>query len=104
MAYRVEITSRAERDLNELYQQVRWVGSERAQDWYFNLKEAIFYLREMPARCSKTPENKTLRHLLYGRRPNVYRVIFRIRLKARFVQILHIRHGARRKFTAADLK
>ena len=32
MAYRVEITSRAERDLNELYQQVRWVRSERAHD------------------------------------------------------------------------
>jgi toxin ParE1/3/4 len=61
-------------------------------------------LREMPGRCAKTLENRKLRHLLYGRKPHLYRVIFRIRIKLGLVEILHIRYGARRKFRASDLE
>ena len=104
MAYRVEITDRADRDLEALYGQVHAADSERARNWYFGLRTAIFGLRDMPGRCSRAPENKNLRHLLYGRRPHVYRVIFRIRKKTRLVEILHIRYGARRKFKATDLE
>jgi toxin ParE1/3/4 len=104
MAYRVEITARAERDLDVLYGQMRAADSERARQWYFGLITAIYGLREMPGRCPRTAENKKLRHLLYGRKSCAYRVIFRIRVKTRFVEILHIRYGARRKFRASDLE
>lgn len=104
MAYRVEITARAERDLDALYVQVHAADSERARKWYFGLRAAIYGLCEMPRRCSRTPENKNLRHLLYGRKPYVYRVIFRIRIKTGVLEILHIRHGARRKFRVSDLE
>ena len=104
MAYRVEITARAERDLDVLYGQIRAADSEQARQWYFGLSTAIYGLREMPGRCPRTPENKKLRQLLYGCKPYVYRVIFRIRIKTRFVEILHIRYGARRKFRAPDLE
>lgn len=103
MAYLVEITPRAERDLDSLYLDINAIDSERARQWYLGLRGAILGLGEMPNRNPATPENKRLRHLLYGTKPHVYRVIFRVRNKARRVEVLHIRHGARRRFRASDL-
>jgi plasmid stabilization system protein ParE len=99
MAYRVEITQRAERDLLSLYHQINAEDSIHARQWYFGLKAAIRSLRALPNRAPTTPEGKKLRHLLYGTKPHVYRVIYRVRNRARRVEILHIRHGARKRFT-----
>ena len=104
MAYIVEITSRAERDLAQLYEEIDARDSAAALNWYGGLVRAILSLEEHPYRCSITPENKRLRHLLYGNQPNIYRVIYRVSEKQRQVAVLHIRHGARRRFTASDLK
>ena len=60
-------------------------------------------LRLNPERCPLTPENPGFRHLLYGRKPHVYRAIYRIVEKQNLVDVLHIRHGARREFTIGDL-
>jgi mRNA-degrading endonuclease RelE of RelBE toxin-antitoxin system len=54
-------------------------------------------LEEHPNRCPVTPEKKTVRHLLYGRKHYVYRVIYRVLEKQKVVEVLHIRHGARKK-------
>ena len=51
-----------------------------------------------------TRENSGVRHLLYGGKPHVYRVIFRIMEKQKQVEVLHIRHGARQEFKTGDLK
>ena len=69
MAYRVRIMPRAER-------------------------RARLTLETNPLRCPRTTENKNLRQLLYGRKPHVYRVVYRIAERLDEVQILHIRHGA----------
>jgi toxin ParE1/3/4 len=103
MAYRVEITPRAERDLVSLYNYIKAGDSPQAQTWYFGLKDVILSLRELPDRNPITPENKRLRQLLHGHKPHVYRVIYRVRSKPRVVEILHIRHGARRRFESVDL-
>jgi plasmid stabilization system protein ParE len=42
--------------------------------------------------------------LLYGRKPHVYRVIYRVLSDEKPVDILHIRHGARREFNPTDLE
>jgi toxin ParE1/3/4 len=55
-------------------------------------------LDERPERTPATPENKTLRDLLFGKKPNVYRIIYAIDQRARVVRVLHIRHGARSRF------
>lgn len=44
-----------------------------------------------------------LRHLLYGKKPHVYRIIYRLSEEQQDVEILHIRHGARQAFTSDDL-
>ncbi len=103
MAYLVRIAARAERDLVSLYEGINAPDSAVAQRWYRGLKAAILSLAEKPNRCPVTPENKKLRHLLYGQKPNLYRVIYRVRNPRRQVDVLHIRHGARRKFRASDL-
>jgi plasmid stabilization system protein ParE len=103
MAYLVNITLRAERDLEHLYEEINVAGSDAARKWYDGLKRQILTLEKLPNRCPVTPEKTALRHLLYGRKPHVYRVIFRVIEKRKVVEVLHIRHGARKKLQASDL-
>jgi len=103
MAYLVRITARAERDLALLYEDINAAGSVAAQRWYEGLKQAILSLARRPNRSPVTPENKKLRHLLYGRKPHVYRIIYRVSERPKQVDVLHIRHGARRPFHRQNL-
>ena len=103
MAYRVEIMPRAQRDLAGIYDWIGAKSSDAARTWYLRLRSAIRSLRATPHRCPVTPENRDLRHLLFGSKPHVYRVIYRIQEKEKRVQALHIRHGARREFKLADV-
>jgi toxin ParE1/3/4 len=96
MTYRVNVTVRAERDLALLFDAINAEHSDAALKWYRGLKDAILSLEEQPNRCPETPENARLRHLLYGHKPHVYRVIYRVTEKSKHVDVLHIRHGARR--------
>lgn len=98
MEYLVNIAARAERDLAQLYEEIHPGHSEAALNWYRGLKEAILSLKEQPNRCAVTPENERLRHLLYGTKPHIYRVIYRVLERQKRVEVLHIRHGARRRF------
>jgi toxin ParE1/3/4 len=100
MAYFVNLTPRAERDLALLYHKINAEESEAALKWYFGLKAAILRLSEHPSRCPTTSENSNLRHLLYGNKPHVYRVIYRVVERHKRVEVLHIRHRARRRFNA----
>lgn len=103
MAYRVKIMPRAQRDLAHIFTWIGTPGSQAAAAWYGGLKDAIAALRTNPQRCPVTPESRELRHLLYGRKPHVYRVVFRIVEKHKQVEILTIHHGARDRFKAAAL-
>jgi len=104
MAYQVSISARAERDLAQLYDDINAPDSETARRWYSGLKQSILSLEEFPNRCAATPENSKFRHLLYGDKPYVYRVIYRVWKREKRVEILHIRHGARRRFTRSELE
>jgi toxin ParE1/3/4 len=73
MAYRVDLTKRAARDLRRVYRTINAEDSAQARDWFNGLEKAVFSLDENPARAPVMPEDDSLRHLLYGRKPNVYR-------------------------------
>jgi plasmid stabilization system protein ParE len=102
MAFRVEITEEAERDAHGI---LDWLISQHAgRDglrWFQGLEEAIASLTTFPERCPLAPENEAfpfeVRHLLYGRRPHVYRVIFKV--EGETVYVLHIWHGRRQPVT-----
>jgi plasmid stabilization system protein ParE len=103
MAYAVSLAARAERDLAEIYEHIHAAQSAAARRWFEALKQAIFALQENPNRCALTPESKKLRHLLYGHKSRIYRVIYFVAEDEKRVYVLHIRHGARRRFKAADI-
>jgi len=103
MEYRVKIMPRAERDLAGLYDWIGAPSSEAALTWYRGLRDAIRTLRNTPNRCPMTQEDRHLRHLLYGIKPHVYRVIYRILEKQNQVDVLHIRHAARQEFKTGEL-
>jgi toxin ParE1/3/4 len=104
MAYLVNITLRAERDFVSLHDEIHAGESDAALDWFRSLKEAVLSLEEQPNRSPVTPEKRQLRHLLYGSKPHIYRVIYRFVEKQKRVDILHVRHGARKGLKAADLE
>lgn len=104
MAYRVHLVARAERDLNELYGVIDAENSHAALQWFLGLEQAILGLEELPYRCPVTHERASVRHVLYGRKPHIYRAIYRVLEMTKQVEVLHIRHGARRMFTASDLE
>ena len=104
MAYLVNVTRRAERDFARLYWKIQAEQSDAALEWYRGLKAAVLSLEERPNRCPATPEKAELRHLLYGKKPHIYRVIFRVIEKQKRVDVLHIRHSARDKFKATKIR
>jgi toxin ParE1/3/4 len=79
MAYLVELTIRAEQDLDHIYELISADDSAAAALWFYGLETAIYTLRALPRRCPIIPESKKakhgLRHLLYGSKRDVYRVI-----------------------------
>lgn len=105
MAYLVNITARAERDLASLYDEVDAGNSDAAHRWYAGLKQAILDLEDHPHFWPVTQETQRLRNILYGRKPHsIYRAIYRVLEKRKIVEVLHIRRGARSWFRTSDLK
>ncbi len=96
MAYRVEMTARARRDLDAIYTYIHAGSAEAAHRWFNELERVILNLEHHPERGSITRENSRLRQLLYGRKSRVYRIIYSVHPRKCHVQVLHIRHGAMR--------
>ncbi len=103
MAYLVELTRRAERDLAYLFEWISASDSAAAASWFNGLEEAIYTLERFPRRCPVAPEGKRakrpLRHLLYGSKRDVYRVIFEIDDRRKRVRVLTVIHGAMDRFS-----
>jgi toxin ParE1/3/4 len=107
MAYLVKFAARAARDLEILYIENNAAESHAAARWYNGLEDAVSSLASFPQRCPAAPEarkaKRELRHLLYGKKPHVYRAIHEVDEKQQTVWVLTIRHGARRKLKRSDL-
>ncbi len=101
MAYRVELANRAGRDLRSIYRRIHAEDSTAASAWFNGLEAMVYSLGKLPDRGARTPENSKLRHLLYGSKPHIYRIIYRIVERTKTVKVLHIRHGARDEFCTA---
>ena len=98
MAFRVKTTTKAKRDLDDILKRLlSQEAGETGLRWFQGLHQAIATLADSPQRCALAPENAVfpfeVRHLLYGRKPHVYRTIFTI--EDNTVSVLHIRHGRR---------
>ena len=99
MAYRVELTARAGRDLRQIYRHIHAEDSVQAFAWFNGLETMVYSLDEHTELGAITPENKKLRQLLYGNKPHIYRIIYVVEARAKKVKVVHIRHDARAEFT-----
>jgi toxin ParE1/3/4 len=108
LAYRVELTSRAARDLRDIAAWIHAAESVAAARWLDRLEDAILTLERFPKRCPVAPKSRNstlrLRQLLFGRGTNVYRIIFEIVESTKQVYVLAIRHGARDAAEPEDLR
>lgn len=94
MKYRVELTRRAERDVNEI---VAWIARQSAQGantWLSRFEQVLIDLSTSAINCPLAPEDgygdTEIRHLVFKtRHGKPYRILFTIRDD--FVLIRHLR-------------
>jgi toxin ParE1/3/4 len=103
MAYKVKIMPRAKRDFEAIYSFIQADSAEAARKWYLGFKGTIQSLKEAPLRCPVTPEHPDILHLLYGKKPHIYRALYTVHEKKKTIEVLHIRHGARDAFASESL-
>jgi plasmid stabilization system protein ParE len=106
MRYAVQLSARAERDIDEVLAWLFHQGAmSAASGWHGRLLAAIATLEREPQRCPLAPEagesGIELRELLFGRRQGVYRILFVVQERA--VSIVHVRHAARDTLKPDDL-
>ena len=97
MAFRVLVDPVALVEAEEAYLWLLERAPREARAWFDGLWKAIESLRDMPNRCPIAAESialeRSIRQLLFGKPPDVYRVLFVVVNDE--VRILRIRHGAR---------
>ncbi len=98
MAYLVRISTRALRDLEEIYESIHAESSKQAFAWFNALSAALYSLDQHPNRGAVTPESTAHRQTFHGKKPHLYRVIDQVNERDQSVGIVHIRHGARDAF------
>jgi len=88
-----------------LHERLAEASPAHAHQWYDGLIASIESLHSFPRRCPVVYRHalsaEPIRQLEYGRRPHVVRVYFRIR--GDVVDVLLIRHRARRPLAGSDI-
>ena len=103
MEYHVELTARANADLEDIYTFISADSSAGASVWFNALERRLLSLATMPDRGSRPPEDASLRQVHHGRKPHTYRIIYKVDRSTNQVIVLHIRRGTRDRFTKSDL-
>ena len=98
MIYLVRIEPLADSDLEEAYLWAQRHAPFTAARWLQRLHAAVQSLSRRPERCALAPEHKRfkfeIRQLLFGKKPNVFRILFLI--EGDEVRVLRIRRASRR--------
>jgi plasmid stabilization system protein ParE len=81
--------------MEAIYDAVEADTSLQAFAWFERLAQAVYSLERFPNRGTSVSGSKKLRHLLFGKRPSVFRIIYVIDKGHQVVNVLHIRHAAR---------
>jgi plasmid stabilization system protein ParE len=101
MTHKVIILAEAAREAEAAYTYIAEHAPETAVDLYNRLLDAMFSLEMLPNRHPIAPESEFLdreaRQLIYGN----YRILYVVEDRPKVVRILHVRHGARRRFGEA---
>ena len=95
MAYLVSLTERVLRELDEIYATINAAESAGAARWFTRLEDTIMLLARAPRMGKVTRQDKTVREIVYGNKPHLYRVLYEVDDEARQVHVLSIWHGKR---------
>jgi plasmid stabilization system protein ParE len=95
MTYQIFIQPTAFQEIEDSY---RWmcdnINAKTADQWYYQLQDAISSLQEFPNRCALAAEasaiGREIRQLWVGKRRK-YRVLFVVEKEV--VAVLHVRHS-----------
>lgn len=107
MVFRVSISPQALSDLDGIAEYLKIEASTAiAEQWFNDIISAIRTLSKMPSRCFPAEEPAGLRApvrvLLFGSRNRQYKIYFTINEPARLVEVLHVRHWARKPAAPGD--
>ncbi|MEK7725362.1 MAG: type II toxin-antitoxin system RelE/ParE family toxin [Acidobacteriota bacterium] len=93
MQYQVIITPSAKADIFETNAWLLENYSHVAEKWLWETSQKITSLSKLPERCPVSPESEAfdvvVRHLIYGKKPHTYRILFSIQEEK--VYILRVR-------------
>jgi len=105
MTYRVILQRFAVQDLGDAFAWVARRAPATAARWLDRFQDFLQQLDTNAPLCTRARESRKvsldLRETLYGRRPNVFRVIFVI--DGHTVRVLRIRRGQRRSLTIEEI-
>lgn len=107
MAYRVVLADSARADADIIYQRVVGEAPLRGSQWFDELLDSLYTLDRLPRRCPLAREaekaKREIRCLLFGKRRDVYRVLYEVDEARKTVHILHLRHGAMSDMRSEEL-
>ena len=101
MSYRVLITPRALADLREIRDYIARRSPANAAKFLQRLLREIDRLEEIPESFALAPEDKFVPYPLRQVVVRPYRILYRV--SGRAVEILHVRHGARKRARPEEL-
>ena len=114
MAYQIILADTAKADADQIYDWLFERAPVRGPEWFEELMDCIYSLEFMPNRCPLAREaareaargaiesKRQIRYLHFGKRRNVYRILYEIDESRKTVYLLHISHGALRDFDPAQ--
>ena len=82
MAYRVVLADSAKADADSIYERVAAAAPHRGPLWFEELIDCLYSLDHHPMRCPFAREaaaaRREIRCLLFGKRRNVYRILYEV--------------------------
>ncbi len=82
MQYQVIVTPSAKADIFEINTWLLENYQDLAESWLWGISQAVSSLSKFPERCPISSESNAfdvvVRQLLYGKKPNIYRILFSI--------------------------
>lgn len=104
MNFRVRVTDSALGDVAAIFEWIQTQGAPRsAEDWYWDVMDAVDSLSAFPERCPIALENDQFREAeIRQRLIGEYRILFTIR--GRTVSIVHVRNAARQPASREELR
>ncbi|MDJ1184705.1 type II toxin-antitoxin system RelE/ParE family toxin [Roseofilum casamattae] len=104
MEFQVQISKSAEIEIERAYEWLKERNPSYSDRWFRELMDKLATLQAQPRRCALAIENdafsEDVRQLLYGKPPQVYRILFVIRND--IVYVIHVRHSKQAPLTAPD--